>query len=153
MKTLLLVFFLSLILIMASAQETRQVKPAIDSLEKQLTISKADTNRVLILLKLLDLYFRRDPEMTNKYAQNCLTLSRKLNYRKGESACLRFIGSMLAREGRYPQALETLQKAYNISIDINDLFLIQRNIRAIGNLYSDQGEYAEARIYFFKAKK
>jgi signal transduction histidine kinase len=91
-------------------------------------------------------------EVANKYAQDGLTLSRKLNYRKGESACLRAIGFLLAREGRYPQALETLQKAYNISITIKDSFLIQRIIRDIGTLYSEQGEYAEARVYFFRAK-
>ncbi|MEJ7738420.1 MAG: ATP-binding protein [Chitinophagaceae bacterium] len=154
MKTLLLVFLLSLILTTAFAQQTRQALPSIDSLEKQLTTSKADTNRVLILTRLLELSSRKQStEKTNKYAQEGLTLSRKLKYRKGESACLWSIGLLLAREGHFPQALQTLQSAYNISIDINDTRLIQRNVRAIGSLYSDQGEYVEARKYFFKAKK
>ncbi len=54
MKTLLLAFLLSLKISMAPAQQTIMGIPEIDSLKNQLTISKADTNRVLILLRLLD---------------------------------------------------------------------------------------------------
>jgi len=153
MKTLLLVFLLFLKLNTAPAQQTMLRIPENDSLEGRLTTAKADTNRVLILLNLLEYYYRRDPEMAKKYAQDGLTLSQKLNYDKGESACLRWIGLMHTREGRYPQALEILQNAYNISIVINNSDLIQNNLRSIGNLYSRQGEYAEARLSFFRAKK
>ncbi len=101
MKTLLLVFFLSLIPSKAPAQQTIMGVPTIDSLEKRLTLSKADTNRVLILLNLLENYYRRNREMARTYAHDGLTLSRKLKYAKGESACLRWLGLILVGEWRF----------------------------------------------------
>lgn len=63
-----------------------------DSLLKVLAIQKTDTNIVNTLLSLVILYLNDfdenlDTLKVTKYLQKALTLSEKLNYKKGEAKC------------------------------------------------------------------
>ncbi len=64
---------------------TAQNMVVVDSLVKQLTLSKSDTGRVLLLVRLSELYSRANPALKLRYAQEGLTLAEKLNYKKRSS--------------------------------------------------------------------
>ncbi|HTE31771.1 MAG TPA: tetratricopeptide repeat protein, partial [Chryseolinea sp.] len=122
-------------------------------LESQLVLSQPDTNRVLLLLRIGSKYSLSDPEFATKYFQEGLALSRKLNYRKGEGNSLRWSGTLLLRQGQYPEALDTYLKALKISEEIHDYKAISAGLGHIGDVYLEQGDYVKARTYFRRAKK
>src|SRR5215831_9894091 len=82
-----------------------------DSLERKLSLSKPDTNRVRILSDLTFQYAQSNAELAMKYAQQGLALARALKYQKGEADCLRRSGIVLLGEGRYPDALNVFQQS------------------------------------------
>ena len=149
MKTFILTFLLFLWVATASAQNTAIA----DSLKKQLTSSKPDTNRVLILIQLSLLYYRADPEISKKYAQKGLTLAQNLNDKKGESRCLTRIGFALHLQGLDPQALRIALQASKLNETVNDPDELCENLRLIGIIHADQGDYQKAMHYLFRAKK
>ncbi len=124
-----------------------------DSIVKQLTLSKSDTNRVLLLEKLSEIYTRASPALTLKYAQEGLTLAQKLNYQKGQAQCLQWIAGALNVQGRYPEALAILLKAKKINETINNLSGLCYNLRVIGNIYLAQGDNTIAMQYLFEANE
>lgn len=60
----------------------------IDSLKQALTISREDTNRILICQELAYSYAKRALDSALIYADKGIQLSKKLNYQKGEALCL-----------------------------------------------------------------
>ncbi len=77
------VLFIAIFLTLTFA--TAQNIIVVDSLLKQLTLSKSDTNRVLLFAELSRIYNRANPDLTLRYAQQGLTIAEKLNYKKGEA--------------------------------------------------------------------
>src|SRR5688500_3489654 len=75
-----------------------------DSLKRELAISKADTSRVSILLRLSAVYNRADPALSAAYAKEGLQISKSLNYATGEARCLMYIAGAYQIQGRYPEA-------------------------------------------------
>jgi len=138
-----LLFLVMMITCHAKGQEV------IDSLKERLAISLPDTNRVLILSELSVNYSRVDQDSAMKYALAGLALARELNFKRGEADCIRRSGIVLFNLGRYPEALVNLQKALLISESIHDNFGIGAANGHIGRLYSEQGNFAKARTFFF----
>jgi tetratricopeptide (TPR) repeat protein len=132
---------------------TAQNMVAVDSLSKQLALSKNDTGKISILIRLSELYNRANPVLTLMYAQEGLTLAEKLNDKKGEAQCLQNIAGALNTQGRYPEALEILLKAKKINEAINNLRGLSDNLRVIGIIYSSQHDNRRAMQYLFEANK
>ncbi len=149
MKFTVLFIAIFLTLTFASAQNIIVV----DSLVKQLTLSKNDTNRVSLLVRLGELYNRANPALALRYAQEGVTSAQKLNYKKGEAQCLYQIGGAFNVQGRYPEALEVLLKAKKINEAIKNFVGLSDNLRVIGIIYSNQNDYANAKQYLFEAKE
>jgi len=122
-------------------------------LEGQLAKSINDTNRVILLRRIGSFYLLTNPELAKKYFQEGLALSLKLNFRREEANCLRWIGNVLKREGQYPEALDNFQKALKISEAIHDFAGISAGLGHIGDVYTEQGDYNKARNNYFHAKK
>jgi two-component system NtrC family sensor kinase len=125
---------------------------SLHTIEHIIMNSPEDTNRVIMLRQLGSGYLMDDPERSRKYLEQGLTLSIKLNYRKGEADCLRWIGNLLKRAGRYPEALDNFQKALGISESIHDLSGYSAALGHIGDVYDDQKDYIKARDNFLSAK-
>jgi hypothetical protein len=124
-----------------------------DSLERKLSKSKPDTNRVKILSELTFQYAYRNGELAMKYAQQGLALARALKFQKGEADCLRRSGIVLLDEGRCPDALNVFQQSLKISESIKDLFGIGAACGHIADLNLDQGDYSRARLYYARYLK
>ncbi|WP_373512848.1 tetratricopeptide repeat protein, partial [Persicitalea sp.] len=154
MKKLLGIIYFTLLSSMVTAQPTQQsVRSGIDSLEKLLASSQADTSRVTILSELTLRYIGSSHDTAMKYAQEGLALARALKFRKGEADCLRRSGIILYQQGRYPEALDIFQRALSISENINYPMGIGSGFFHIGNIYNEQGDYPKARSYYFRHLK
>src|SRR4051812_4499838 len=118
----------------------------IDSLKRQLALSKPDTTRVIILSELALKNAQSNSELAMHYAHEGLTLARALKFKKGEVDCLRRSGIILYQQGRYPEALDVFQQSLRISNNINYLFGIGAGCGHIANLHMEQGDYSGARL-------
>jgi signal transduction histidine kinase len=147
----LITLFIAFIFTITAA--TAQNKIVADSLVKQLTLSKSDTNRVLLLIELSGIYNRANPALSLKYAQEGLTLARKLNYKKGEAQCLHRIARALNIQGRDPEALALLLEAKKINEAIGNFIGLSDNLRILGIIYSGQDDYTNAMHYLFQANE
>lgn len=148
MKSAVLYCLLLLSVITAAGQRTSIT----DSLAKQLALSKADSNRVMLLKTLAQYSHRANPDKARQLLEEALLLAKRLRFEKGKAECLLTQGIILEQEGHYPKALEVLLQSKNISGRVNDMNLISRILRAMGNLYASQGDYAQAMAYLFQAK-
>ena len=150
-----LLWFISFIVIVCSvtAQSRKFEFATKDSLEKLLSVSQPDTNRVLIFSALTIRYLRSSFDTATMYAQKGLALARTLKFRKGEADCLRRSGLVLFQQGRYPEALDIFQQALSIGEDINYPAAIGAGLLHIGNIYNMQGDYPKARSYYLRSLK
>jgi len=151
MKFLTLAVIFGLIYTNAIAQPVSD--DSIRIVEEQLAKSGNDTNRVTLLRLLGSNNMLTNPELAKKYFEEGLALAVKLNFRKGEADCLRWMGNVLKRQGQYPQALDNFQKALGISEAIHDTRGISAGLGHIGDVYAEQRDYTKAKNNFFRAKK
>ncbi len=100
MKTILLTSVLSLSLLIGNTQVER------DSLKHELTISRPDTNRVLVLAELINYYKFNIPDSAFFYGQQALTLARQIKFPKGEAQALLFLSVTNSALGNASKALE-----------------------------------------------
>ncbi|HEV8283794.1 MAG TPA: ATP-binding protein [Chitinophagaceae bacterium] len=150
---LFFIMFVSLISAQPVIGTLKSPQSIIDSLKKELALSKLDTNRVSILSTLSIQYLPSDHKLATKYALEGLALARMLKFRKGEADCLRRSGIVIFQEGNYPEALDIFQRSLAISENINYLFGIGAALGHIGNVYYEQGDYVQARSYYFRRLK
>jgi two-component system NtrC family sensor kinase len=144
MKNFVIAISFSILLSVAHGQTV------IDSLEKQLSLSKPDTNRVIILSELALNCAQSNSALALKYAQEGLALARALKFRRGIADCLRRSGIALYQQGRYPEAMDVFQRSLRISEETNYLFGIATAWGHIANLNMEQGDYIRARLDYFK---
>src|SRR3954447_19896883 len=130
MKNLIVTFIFALSITSVEAQQK-----TIDSLQKELVIAKADTNRVLLLTELVKIYYLFKPDTALILAQEAYNLSQQLHYLKGEALSLNRIAVSYSAVGDYPKALQFFTKAQKIYEDIGDGAGIGRSINNMGDLY------------------
>jgi len=137
----------ALIMLLVAGVFIAGAQPRIDSLKKRLASSLPDTNRVTILSDLAINYLQQDVDSSMKFAQEGISLAKKLNFKSGEADCLRRSGIVLYIQGKYPEALDIFQQSLEISESIHHLFGIGASLGHIGTIYAEQGEYSKARYY------
>src|SRR6187551_866758 len=91
----------------------------IDSLKKELSISKIDTSNVLSMVELVDQYKFSNVDSALFYAQNALILSRKIQFHEGEFRSLLMMGYALSLASNHSRALELELKALRIAENYN----------------------------------
>ncbi len=122
-----------------------------DSLLKQLTYLKEDTNRVQVLCQLSKYFSTLRPDTGLVLAQEAYALSQNLEYYSGEALALNRQAGCFGIMGSYNRALEVLYKASEISIKNKDYEGVARVYNNIGDVYLKQEDYFNALIYFKKA--
>ncbi|MES1217712.1 MAG: ATP-binding protein [Bacteroidota bacterium] len=122
-----------------------------DSLKQLLENETQDTNRVMLLHQLARWYNFSKPDTTLLLDRQGVELARKINFKKGETACLRGIGNVFTTKGNYPVALATDLQALKISEEIHDESEIAKFITSISNIYFYQGDIKRSIDYASRA--
>ncbi len=121
MKKIVIALLFILGIIYLPAQSTN-----IDSLQKALAVSKADTNRVLILQELADSYALKGKDSALIYTDRGIQLSKELKYIKGEALCLMTTAIYYRIYGASAQGMHYAMRAlplFEKQKDVNNIIL------------------------------
>ena len=142
-------FFFTCLCISYSYAQTN----ARDSLKQLLQTEKTDTGRVLLLADLSFEYLESKPDTTLVIALEAYTLSKRIDFLKGEALSLNRVSNAYYALGNYPKAMECLLQALEIYEKINNLDGLQRAYTHMGLIYLEQGDYRQSLEYFIKSKE
>ncbi|WP_345235491.1 HAMP domain-containing sensor histidine kinase [Hymenobacter saemangeumensis] len=150
MRSLLLALLLTTGLLAETAwAQVPASAPATDSLRRLLATAPADTNRLNILLQLCS---QAPPEMdVQPYAREGLQLAQRLRSREKELTFLSVLNLANYRRQDYPAAARYAQELMRKALQppAEPLFAAQA-LTNLGNIAGAEGNYAEARRYFWQ---
>ena len=142
MKTKLLILFL---FFSASYSALSQANKVVDDLTNQLqNYPKQDTNRVILLLKLVMANYGYNPKNMQVAAEEVIALSEKLNYKKGLADGYKGLGAKHLFTGDYKNAESYFLKSLKISEEIKFYPATIQNYSNLGTVALLQGKYPEA---------
>jgi len=138
----------------------------IDSLQHELKIAQNDTAKITVLIAISQYYGETKPDSSVYFAQQRLTIARKLDLPLDEVDALIYMGYGLVNLGNYPLALQYLVEALKIAEDpgseknIRQLSANETPVKArltalasvhlqLGNVYRATGNI-ERQLYHFK---
>ncbi len=137
-------FFLLFLSCNIALGQNRQI---VDSLNQELARTKQDTTRVLILAEFAFQYHFVNTDTAMRYAQDALTLSRHINYKRGEAAALNNIAFLFREKGNLPLAMELHFKVQQMARD-NQLYNEgASSMMRLGNIFRDLKDYNTALSY------
>jgi tetratricopeptide (TPR) repeat protein/DNA-binding CsgD family transcriptional regulator len=126
----------------------------INSLKTLLTTAKEDTNKVILLNKLSDNFWRIDNyDVALFYAEKAIELSTQLKYKKGQSIAYNNFGNIYTDQGDYPQSLKYHLASLKIDEELGDKKGIGMSHNNIGSVYWYQGNYTEALKHYNSSLK
>ncbi|MGP8216755.1 MAG: tetratricopeptide repeat protein [Bacteroidia bacterium] len=125
----------------------------IDSLRHVLKTDKEDTNKVNHLNALAYTFYTVNPDTTILLAQQAASLSRNINWTKGEANAYRQAGIGYWAKGDYPKALDYYLKALKMAEEMGNKELQAKTLGNIGLVYRNEGDYPKALDYNLKALK
>jgi signal transduction histidine kinase/tetratricopeptide (TPR) repeat protein len=121
-----------------------------NSLKQLLSTAKEDTAHVQLMLRLARAYVYSEPDTAFLIGSNALELSRKINYKKGESGCLRIMSLIFANTGNYPKALEFGLQALKIAEETKDDREIATTFSNLSDAYFYQGDIKRSLDYSYR---
>jgi len=151
MKKLAVLFLLWAFPHQGFTQDFQQV--SIDSLKKDLSISKVDTSNVLSMVELVDQYKYSNADSALFYAQRALTLSRKIQFHEGEFRSLFMMGFALSIASNHSRALEVELKALRIAEKYNYTIGKGEVYNRLGVIYRETKDFPRALFYFKQSKQ
>ena len=116
---------LSVLLILLYEDIRAQIKYE-DSLQNELSISKADTSKVIILGQLSKYYSFVQPDSGICYGQKVVKLSQRIKYSYGEALGFYCIAVSLDREGNFAKALQLAFTSLRIAqnLEHNKMYML-----------------------------
>lgn len=121
-----------------------------EELIEQLSLSKEDTLKVDLLIKLFKITSQADVKLSKKYANEALELSKKLNYDKG-IANSNYSLALIFVDYDFKLSEELILESLQYAKIIKDSLLIAKIENTIGHLKNNQGQYPEALQRFSKS--
>lgn len=115
-----------------------------DSLQHSLSNAKNDTNKVKTLYRLARAYAVNDSATAFNYANECLNLSKKVNWKKGIGLSYYAKACALKEISNYNTSIQYATIAYNIFKSINSKKDIGSALTCIANCYEGSGFYTKA---------
>ncbi|MEI7585984.1 tetratricopeptide repeat protein [Runella sp.] len=119
----------------------------IDSLKRELSVAKQDTNRVLIMAQLCNFYRSVNPDFAQLYGQSALELARKINFPKGMVRALTNWGRVINDSGNLPKALQMQFEALQIAEENGLTAETGWPLNRIGTIYATLRDEARAMDY------
>jgi len=148
LKKYLLYFIFSLLPCFSLAQQSK-----VDSLEKALSKSKEDTNKVILLNSLCSELARTNPEKAIQYGNKALSLSEKLRFDKGTGLALNRLAIVDYYQGNLAQGLERLLKAIKIFEKTKNKKGMASAESMIGTIYGSKTDFDNAIEHYSNALK
>jgi len=143
--------FLFLCLFIPGLAFGQPADPLVDSLVRELSRSREDTNKVKLLMDLGNNIGYYDANKALAYASQGLELSKRINYPTGIARTHYLLGNTYLDLGDYTKARENLDEAEKIfeSLQRTDMIGMIQNAR--GNWYYMQSDMWNASHYYMKA--
>ncbi|MBI4929372.1 MAG: tetratricopeptide repeat protein [Bacteroidetes bacterium] len=126
----------------------------IDSLLFIIKNSKEDTNKIDVLNKLASEFKKVSmykEAITN--ANNALTISERLNFKRGISDSYIKLGSINLSQGNYPESLKYYLSSLKINEEVGNKKKIAPIYNSLGIVYQVQHNYSEALKNYFNSLK
>jgi tetratricopeptide (TPR) repeat protein len=124
----------------------------VDSLRRELAISKNDSSRVPIMSELSFAYgFRISGDSAIGYADRAIELARQNNFTRGEVRGLFSKSGILETKGDLPEALKLGFDALNISRKHNFLLETSMCLTQIANVFYDLNDFPKAISFYREA--
>ena len=151
MKKALLSIFLCLLTNFYTAQPEIQLSPKIDSLLNIISVSKDDTNKVNVLVKLGGQYDYFNSKERIEYYISALNLSRKLNFTNGVIRISSQLITNLSHRQLFDVALEYCNNYIDYLNKSGFKEELQKNYKLYATLLGRQGKYLESLQFNYKA--
>jgi adenylate cyclase len=153
MKKIIILFFL-LSLIGNHAFSQLSGKKLADSLLAVLPNAKEDSNKVNLLNSIGRAALNSaDYEKSITYCKDALSISQKLNFKKGEANAYNILGIVYSKQGNIPESFKAYDIALKIRKDLGDQKGVAGTTSNISLLYQYLGNYPEALKYSLAALK
>jgi two-component system, NtrC family, sensor kinase len=146
-----IVYFLLLIFRTTFSQPA--ISPALaDSLKRELTYAKEDTNKVLLLVSLTRCYTSINTDIALQYVRQGKDLANRLEYTKGKIHCAIAEGFILAHTNEYASGLAVLIEAQRFSDKFGTPSEKAAILANIAFIYTMSKDYVKAKNYLNKVK-
>lgn len=122
-----------------------------EELKKKLKKTKSDKDKILLLLKLAEMYLIRDREISTEYIDEAIKLAEKTNDQLNLSRAYNEKGKIKAIGGHLKESLTLFEKALSIQEKIQDKKLICTSLNSIGLNHYYLGNYKGAMFSLEKA--
>lgn len=109
-----------------------QDKQKTDSLFKELSVARKDTNKVLLLYRIAELYENSEPEKAKAYITAGGQLSRELAYESGVMKSYRMLSYVCSYQSRFDSVIYYNKKVLGIARERSDSFNIGVSLFNIG---------------------
>jgi two-component system, NarL family, sensor kinase len=133
----------------ATAQDTKRL----DSLLGKLAVSKADTNKVLLLLAIADEYEVTDLEKARPYIAQALQLSQDINYPSGVMKSYRHYAYVYSYQSKFDSSIYVNRMVMEIARQQNDSFSIGAAYFNIGVAHRFKQDLDSALEYTLEAAR
>jgi len=153
-----LIFFI-LVFIYVNAQNPQMTSSKLDSIENVIkTYKKQDTIRALTLITMVEQLIYTDPEKGMKYANEALSISNNLKWKRGTVSALRQKGALYETMSQHEKAIEYQLKSLKAMKDFDAPVERKKKFEAgvyinIGIIYNFIKDYNKAVEYYKKAEK
>lgn len=147
MKTLLLLILMNTPCLLYAQKNEQEL---IDSLQLVIKKTRTDTTRANALNAISwQLMNRTEYDSAMESAKVALTISQKVNFKKGIAASYFRVGLIHSYLGNYPEALKNHLASLKIKEEMGDKAGIASSYNYIGGIYEEQGNYPEALKNYF----
>lgn len=124
----------------------------IDSLKSVVAQNKKDSTVVNALLEISTLLSRTEPEKSEDYAKQAITLAEQINFKKGQAFGYKNLGLLLYFKGELNKDLVNYWKtSLNLFTEINFKSGISNLQSNLGSVYQTKGDDPTALDYFLKS--
>lgn len=123
----------------------------LDSLYSVLTtLNSADTNRVNTLIKICGNEYAINPEKTKQNADEALSISKNLDFKKGEGYSYRALALFWWIKGDYDQAAEYGFKMLSIFESLQNIEGLAHSYSLLGLVHDEWSNFEKAKYYYQK---
>jgi len=136
------------ILAFSQKPETKRIIELEKLLDTVSGIEKVD-----MLIDLAEQYYQISPQKCIEYAENALSLSKKINHKKGEAKASKCIAIGYYYNSRYDDAEKYFQISLKINETLGDKKEIANSLKNFGELSKASGNYEKALAYYSRSQQ